>query len=172
MSHPLSLPGIIHTLISIIAVIAAVISLINFGKIDPKSKSGKVYIWFTILSCLSSFLVMKTGHLSSAHGLSVLVLCILPVGLYAKKIHFFGTKADYIQVTLMSATLFFSLIPAIIETSTRVPLSHPIAANDQSPVIKTMLIVLVILYAIGVTYQVKMIRSERLMDHINESFGF
>lgn len=165
MPNHLSVLGIIHTIISIIAVFVAVFALIRDGKIDPKTNPSKWYIGLTILACLSSFLVMKTGHLTGAHGLSVLILTILPIGIYAKKIRLFGGKTEYFEVSIMSATLCFSLIPAIVETLTRVPISGPIASSDQSPIIKICLLTLVLLYLIGVTYQIMKIRSQSRMNY-------
>ncbi|MDN3548862.1 hypothetical protein [Mucilaginibacter aquaedulcis] len=166
MPNHLSVPGIVHTVISVIAVVVALYSFARFGKLNPENKTGKWYIGLTLLACFSSFLVMKTGHLSSAHGLSVLVLTILPLGVYTKKIRIFGNKAEYVQLILMSATLFFSLIPAIVETLTRLPVSQPIASSDQSPEIKTGLLILVSLYTVGVSYQIWRLHSIRQMRNI------
>jgi hypothetical protein len=166
MPNHLSVLGIIHTVISIIAVAVALYSFARYGKLNPENKTGKWYIGLTLFACFSSFLVMKTGHLSSAHGLSVMVLTILPIGVYARKIKLFRNKAEYVQLLLMSATLFFSLIPAIVETLTRVPISHPIASSDQSPAIKTGLLILVSLYTAGVSYQVWRLHAQRQMQNI------
>jgi uncharacterized membrane protein len=166
MPNHLSVIGIIHTVISVIAVGFAVFALVKDGRIDPKNAAGKWYIGLTLFACFSSFLVMKTGHFSGAHGLSVLVLTLLPIAIYAKNLRIFGGKAEYVQVVLMSATLFFSMIPAIVETLTRVPISSPIAASDQSPVIKIGLIILTTLYLVGIIYQIRTIRSGRQMQRI------
>jgi uncharacterized membrane protein len=153
MPHPLSIIGIIHTIISIIAIIFAFVALFQTGRIDPRSSSGRWYIIMTILSCLTSFGVMKTGHLSPAHSLSVLVLLLLPLAIYARRL--FGSRGPNIETILMSATLFFSFIPAITETLTRVPFSNPVAENQDAPILKTCYLVLLLLFVIGLFFQLR-----------------
>jgi len=153
MPNPLSFLGIIHTIISVVAIIAAFVAIFQTGRIDPRSSSGRWYVIGTILSCLTSFGIMKTGHLSPAHGLSVLVLLLLPLALYARRL--FGSRGASIETIVMSATLFFSFIPAITETLTRVPVSHPIAENQDDPILKTCFLVLLLLFAIGLFFQLR-----------------
>lgn len=158
MPNHLSTIGIIHTAISVIGVFVAFYSLARYGKIDPDNKMGKWYIGLTLFACFSSFLVMKTGHLSGAHGLSILILTILPFSIYAKKIKVFGKRTEYIQVTLMSATLFFSLIPAVVETLTRLPVNNPLASPEHPTAIQVGLATLVTLFIAGIIYQIRKIR--------------
>ncbi|MDR3715103.1 MAG: hypothetical protein P4L51_20000 [Puia sp.] len=157
MPNHLSNLGIFHTVISILALIFGVAALIREGKIDPRSGTGKWYIVLTILTCLTSFGIMKTGHFTPAHGLSVLVLLLLPLGIYAGSIGFFGTAGPKIGVATMSATLFFSFIPAITETLTRLPISHPIAGDPNAPAVKMSLLVLLVLFAVGLVLQLRRI---------------
>lgn len=161
MPNHLSPLGIFHTAISVLAVLFALYALIRYGKIDPATGNGKLYIILTAIGCLTAFPIMKTGHLSAGHGLAVIVLLLLPMGVYAKSIRFFGKGAEYIQTIVMSSTLFFSMIPAIIETLTRLPISHPLAADPNDPVAKMGLLILVTLYIAGVLYQIVKIRSKR-----------
>ena len=161
MPNALSTFGVIHTAISIVGVAIGFMALAQEGKISPKSKNGKLYAIFTVLACLSSFLVMKTGHLSSAHNLSILVLILLPIVYYAPALRFFGGKADYVQTVGMTATLFFSLIPAVVETLTRLPVEQPLADGPDSPVVKMGLLTLVTLFTIGMIYQAFKLHRQR-----------
>jgi hypothetical protein len=61
----------------------------------------------------------------------------------------------------MSLTLFFSFIPAIVETLTRVPISRPIANGPNDPLIQKGLLTLVIVFIIGVIYQLIKLRSRQ-----------
>ena len=118
MPNHLSPLGIIHTAVSILALFAAFYCLFKDGRILPQNDRGKLYIVLTIVTCLTAFPIMKTGHFTGAHGLGVLVLVLLPLGMYANYIKFFGKAAEYFQVSIMSTTLFLSFIPAIVETLT------------------------------------------------------
>jgi hypothetical protein len=66
----------------------------------------------------------------------------------------------------MSLTLFLSCIPAVVETLTRLPISHPIAGGPNDPVIQKGLLTLVILFTIGVIYQFIKLWSRQ--KHANE----
>ena len=169
MPNHLSLLGIIHTAISVIALIVALFALYKSGKIDPVTGPGKLYILLTAVACLTSLPIMKTGHFTGAHGLAVIILIILPVGIYAKSIKFLGKGTDYVQVLTMSTTLFFSFIPAIVETTTRLPISHPLADGPNSPVVQMALLTLVIIYGAGVGYQLVKIHSRKKIKQTPDS---
>jgi hypothetical protein len=161
MPNHLSILGIIHTAISIIAVFTAVVALMRAGKIDPKSSAGKLYITLTVITCLTGLPIMKTGHPSPGHALGIMILILLPIAIYAHSIRFFGKKAGYIQMIAMSTTLFFSMIPAVNETLTRLPLSHPYASGPDDPKVKMGLLVVFVFYLSGVFYQVLKLKAMR-----------
>jgi hypothetical protein len=158
MPNHLSVLGIIHTAISIIAVLIAFFCLNRAGKIDPANKWGKAYIWLTIITCITGFPIMKTGHFTPGHYDAIIILVLLPLGIYAKKI--FGKAGNYVQVIIMSTTLFLSLIPAVVETLTRLPISHPLASGPNDPLVAKGLSALFLLYVVGVTYQLIKMRKK------------
>jgi hypothetical protein len=161
MPNHLSILGIIHTAISIIAVITALVALIQSGRIEPKSGIGKLYITLTLIACLTGLPIMKSGHPSPGHILAILILILLPIAIYAHSIRLFGKKADYVQTIAMSATLFFSMIPAVNETLTRLPISHPLADSPNTPLVKMGLLILFILFAAGIIYQIVKLKTLR-----------
>ena len=161
MPNHLSPLGIFHTAVSIIAIIVALYALLRDGKINPTNGRGRLYILLTVITCLTALPIMKTGHFTQAHVLAVIVLIVLPIAVYVPSFKFLGKSAAYIQVFLMSLTLFFSFIPAIVETLTRLPMSKPIADGPNSPVIQTGLMSLVGLFVVGVIYQFIKIRSRQ-----------
>jgi len=154
MPNHLSTLGIIHTVISILALLTAFYSLTRFARINPANGAGKAYILLTIITCLTGLPIMKTGHPTPGHFLGVIILVLLPFGIFAKSIKPFGKGADYIQVFILSLTLFFSCIPAIVETLTRLPIGHPIAANPNANVIQMGLVILFTCFMAGVVYQI------------------
>src|SRR5579863_4127225 len=70
MPNHLSTLGIIHTAISIIALLVAFNALYRDGKLDPSNGRGRLYIWLTIITCVTGFPIMKTGHLTPGHYLA------------------------------------------------------------------------------------------------------
>jgi uncharacterized membrane protein len=157
--------GIIHTIIGIIALVFGILALFRHGRIDLFTGPGKWYVILTVASCLSSFLVMKTGHLSPPHFLSVLILVILPVGILFQSEKRKGTGFEYVGVVAMSMTLFLSFIPTIVETLTRVPIGHPVASSDKDPIIQTCVLLLTIVFVTGAIYQVIKIRKQHKYEH-------
>jgi uncharacterized membrane protein len=153
MPNHLSILGIIHTAISIFALFAGAFCLFKDGKIAPLTSHGKAYVLLTIITCLTSFPIMKTGQFTGAHGLGVVVLILLLIGVYAKSFKLLGKLGDYIQVFVLSTTLFLSCIPAIVETLTRLPISQPIATGPADPIIQKSLLTLVAVFTVGVIYQ-------------------
>ena len=161
MPNHLSNLGIFHTAISVIALLVAFYALFRNGKIDPATGPGKLYILLTVITCVTGFPIMKTGHLAPAHYVAIIVLILLPIAVYARSLRIFGKLADYIQIIFMSLTLFLSLIPAIVETSTRLPISHPIADGPNAPLIQNGLLALFVLYILGTVYQVIKLNAKR-----------
>ena len=159
MPNHLSIPGIIHTAISIIALFVAFYALYRDGQINPSNGRGRLYIWLTVITCVTGFPIMKTGHFTPGHYLAIIIIILLPVGIYSKRL--FGKLGEYIEVIVMSTTLFLSCIPAIVETLTRLPISHPIADGPNDPVLKKGLSALMLLYVVGVVYQVVKLRAKR-----------
>jgi hypothetical protein len=155
----LSVLGIIHTAISILALLAAFYALYRSGRLDPATGPGKLYIWLTVITCLTSLPIMKTGHLTPGHYVAVVILVLLPLGIYARSLRIFGKLADYVQVIFLSTTLFLSLIPAVNETLTRLPISHPIASGPNDPIVQNGLLILLVLYLVGLIYQLVKLKS-------------
>lgn len=155
----LSILGIIHTIISVIALIVALIALAKKGQIDPVSSMGKLYVWLTVLTCFTGFPIMKTGHFTPGHYLAIIIIILLPIGIYAHRI--FGKAGNYMQAVVISTTVFLSFIPAIVESLTRLPVSHPLATGPNDPIIQKAFSALIIVYVIGIVYQVFKLRSAK-----------
>ncbi len=156
MPNHLSTPGIIHTIISIIALLIALNTLARKGKIDPSTLQGRLYIWLTIITCITGFPIMKTGHLTPGHYLSMIILILLPIAIYAFRI--FGKASIYVQTALISTTVFLSFIPAIVETFTRLPTEHPLAYGPSDPLIQKALSGILMIFVVGTAYQLIKLR--------------
>jgi hypothetical protein len=155
----LSVLGIIHTVISVLALLIALFALLRDGKINPVNGRGKWYILITVITCITGFPIMRFGHLTPGHYLAIIILVLLPIGIYASRI--FGKAGDYVQVIIMSTTVFFSFIPTIVESLTRLPVTHPLAVGPNDPLIQKAQLLLIVLFLTGVTYQVIKLNAER-----------
>lgn len=161
MQHPLSLLGTIHTAISIVALVYAAIALIRTGKIDPYSATGKYYSIFTALGCITAFGLSKAGGFNPGHALAILILLLLAVAYFVGRRPAAAGWGAYLIAFSMTTTLLLSLLPAINETFTRVPLSHPLATDINSPAIQNALKGLLLAYVIGLVLQFRHIWKVR-----------
>jgi hypothetical protein len=61
----------------------------------------------------------------------------------------------------MSTTLLLSMVPATIETLTRLPISHPLATGPNDPLVLKALSGVLMIYVVGVIYQLVKYRGQQ-----------
>ncbi len=152
--------GVIHTVISLIAVAAGLIALFRDKEISPRNGVGKIYIIATILTCLTGFGIFQHGGFGKPHTLGIITLIVLAVAYVAGYTKLYGRLSRYIETVSYSATFLFHLIPGITETTTRLPLGAPLLPNADAPALQAATAVLVVLFLIGATLQVRRLRAK------------
>jgi len=150
--------GIIHTLISLVAVFAAVIAFARDKGIDPANTLGKVYIWTTILTCLTGFGIFEHGGFGKPHVLGIVTLLTLAAAWRADR-GGFGAKSPYVSTLCYSLTFFFHMIPAVTESTTRLPLGAPLLPGHEAPELKAITGAMFVLYVIGAALQVRRLKA-------------
>ncbi|MGF6847937.1 hypothetical protein QFZ51_003172 [Chitinophaga sp. W3I9] len=149
----MSILGIVHTIIAIVALLFAVAALLKEGIINPFSNTGKIYSILTVIASVTSFGLSKAGGFNPGHGIGILILILLGVA------YLLGRKASgkrsllLIQVLCMTLTMFLSLIPAINETLLRVPVGHPLSDGPTSSIVQNCIKVLLGLLVVGLVLQ-------------------
>ena len=159
MFYGLTQLGVIHTLISLVAVFAAVIAFFRDKGINPANTLGKVYIWATVLTCLTGFGIFQHGGFGKAHVLGIITLLTLGVAWWGDQGRF-GAKSAYVSTLCYSITFVFHMIPAVTESSTRLPLGAPLLASPEAPELKAATGVLLVLYVIGAILQVRRLKAQ------------
>ena len=150
--------GIVHTAISLIAVIAGLIALFRYQEITLRTGLGRVFVWTTVLTCLTGFGIFQHGGFGKPHALGIITLAALAVGALAGR-GSLGKHSRYIEAIAYSASFLFHWIPSFTETLTRLPLGAPLLPNADAPELKAITAVLGVLYLIGVTLQIKRLRG-------------
>ncbi|NII81016.1 hypothetical protein [Pedobacter sp. SG908] len=145
--------GIFHTIIGIVAIVAAIISFVRFGKIDLTHLSGKIYFYTTTVTALTALGISKHGGFNAGHIFSVFIFILVVVAFWLSVKRSTSNKARYVENFLLSFSFFLSLIPTVNETFTRVPLGHPLAKGPTDPLIAKTLLVLLIAFIAGAVYQ-------------------
>jgi hypothetical protein len=158
----LSTVGYVHTFFGLVAVLLAFYMLIRNRKIDPKSSAGAAYFVAVTVSCGLVFALPQAPGFNPVPGyvLTLLTLASLFLGFF---IRFSKMRASrYIEVLGLSGSLFFSMVPAINETLTRLPVGAPLASSPQDPlVLKSLGVLAILMVALCVAQIVNIRKSER-----------
>ena len=155
----LSSLGIFHTIVGIVAIIAAIIEFIQRGKIDLSQIAGKIYFYGTLISSLTALGLSSVIGLNPGHILAILIVILITVA-YSLNIKKQGNnRSRFIENFLFSFSFFLSMIPTVNETLTRVPVGHPLAKGPTDPLIAQTLLVILILFIAGSIYQFRMQRK-------------
>ena len=161
MIYGLTTLGVIHTAISLVAVAAGLIALIRDKQITLHTGLGKTYVITTALTALTGFGIFQHGGFGKAHMLGVITLVVLAVAWVAGRTALFGGWSKIVEVVSYSATFLFHWIPAVTETTTRLPLGAPLLASPEAPELKAATGVLAVLFLIGAALQVLRLRKTR-----------
>ncbi len=153
MANPMSTLGIIHTVVSVIPVIAGIYSFSKYGAIMSKSDAGRIYLITIVLSVVTSFGLSSTGGFNPGHAIGILTLLAIAFSFIIGKLGWFGRLNRYLQVLSMSFTYFLLMVPAINETLSRVPPANPIGNGPDSPPVQATTAAWAVLFLIGICWQ-------------------
>ncbi len=151
--------GLFHTLVSLVAVALAFIALYRDKGIRAQSPLGKAYLWSLVITTVTGLPIFRHGTIGPAHIVGVLTLLVLAVAALAEKTALFGRGAAYVKTISYSLTVLFLMIPAVTETLTRVPPGAPLVASPDAQTLKALNALLLVLFLIGVTLQVRRLRG-------------
>lgn len=150
--------GVVHTAIGVIAVICGVIALVRDRQISPDNRLGQVYLVTTALTALTALGIFQHGGFGAPHALAVLTLIALAIGTLAARSQSFGGASRYVQAASYSATMLFHLIPAVTESSTRLPPGAPLIASREAPILHGIVVLLLVAFLVGATLQARWLR--------------
>lgn len=148
--------GIFHTVIGIIAIIAALTAFVRYGKIDLSRLTGKVYFYGTLITSLTALGLSKHGGFNAGHAFSIVIIVLVSAAyfLYSRKKG--NIRARYFENLYLSFSFFLSMLPTVNETFTRIPVGHPLAKDISDPIIGKTLFAILILFLAGSFYQFRM----------------
>ncbi|UXH78955.1 hypothetical protein [Roseateles amylovorans] len=159
MASTLTLLGLVHTLLSVIAIVAGALTLWRQGLIQWANRGGQLYVVMTALSCLTGLLIFRHGGFGPPHALALITLITLAVGLGAERRRWFGAWSGYVAIVAMSTTFFFHSIPGFNETFTRLPLGAPWLSGPDDPLLGKLVGGAFVLLLIGLTLQLRRLRA-------------
>ena len=156
--------GVFHTAISLVAVVCGFWAVVRDKEISPRNRLGQTYLVTTLVTAVTGLGIFQHGGFGPPHALSVLTILALAIGTVAAVSRVFGRASRYVQVISYSSTLFFHMIPGVTETSTRLPPSAPLVASPDEPVLKVVALVLLVIFLIGLTLQIRWLRAASQRD--------
>ncbi|TFW16115.1 hypothetical protein [Duganella callida] len=156
MIYGLTYLGVIHTLISLVAVAAALVAFSRDGSIDPARPMGKLYLWSTVLTCLTGFGIYQHGGFGKPHMLGIITLVVLGVAWLTGRRQWAG-----VSTVCFTLTFLFHMIPAVTETSTRLPYGSPWLSSPEAPELQAITGVLFVLFVIGAIVQVRRLKRHQ-----------
>ena len=149
--------GMFHTAIALVAVFFGIRSLVRYGEIGTRTRSGALYVWLTAATAFTGLFIFRHGGFGAPHMLAIATLVVLAAAAMAERAGGSGL-ARYITVLGNSLTLFFHLIPGLTETGTRVPIGDPAFTGPEDPVLKAIVGVGFLVYLAGAAVQAMRIR--------------
>ena len=154
--------GTIHTLISIVALVAGFACLVRDGRIEPHTGLARIYIWATVATCLTGFGIFRHGGFGPPHALGILTLAVLAFAAWPGGARVFGARWHYVTTVSYSFTLLLHMIPGVTETFTRLPLGRPLFTGPEDPALQPVAGVLFAVFVAGAIWQVvRMRRADR-----------
>ncbi|MBV7538366.1 hypothetical protein KW842_21555 [Duganella sp. sic0402] len=158
MIYGLTYLGVIHTLISLVAVYAALRSFVRDKRIVPDSALGKLYIWSTVLTCVTGFGIFQHGGFGKPHMLGIMTLLVLGAAWLADRGKF-GVRSAAVSTVGYTLTVFFHMIPAVTETTTRLPYGDPWLTSHEAPELKAITGLLFVVFLVGVRLQLRRLKK-------------
>lgn len=151
--------GLVHTLISLIAVAAGIAELARHRAIDPSRLLGTVFVAATVGSCLTGFGIFRHGGFGTAHLFGVFTLFVLGLAALAGKTALFGRASRKVEMLSYSATFMLHFIPAFTETVTRLPIGNPLVVDRDGLAPKLASAVFFAVYLAFAWYQLNNLRT-------------
>ncbi|MDH3577524.1 MAG: hypothetical protein OEO71_06855 [Gammaproteobacteria bacterium] len=152
--------GWFHTAMGIIALISGGFTLARFREILLQTRSGQIYLATTLITAGTALAIFQRGEFGPGHALAVLTLLALAVGTVAATTKLFGKLSRYVQALSYTATLLFHCIPAITDGLLRLPIGDPVLTSIEDPVLKVCYLVLLVLFLLGVSLQLRWINRQ------------
>ena len=152
--------GWFHTVMGGIALVSGAVTLYRHKEISFGNRSGQIYLVTTFITAATALLIYQRGVFGPGHLLAVATLGALAVGTLAATLKPFGKWSRHLQALSFSATLLFHCIPAITDALLRLPVGDPVLDSFDSPVLKVCYLVLLAIFAVGVTLQLRWIQRQ------------
>ncbi len=139
------------------ALICGVVALVKYREITLTTRPGQIYLLATLITALTALMIFQRGIFGPGHALAVMTLLALATGAVATTTKVFGKWSRYLVALSFSGTLLFHSVPAVTDALLRLPVGDPIATSFESPILLSCYLILLILFFVGITAQMRWI---------------
>lgn len=153
--------GFFHTFIGILALLSGFTVLWKNKSMSYKPTLGKVYLFSTFITAVSSLMIFKHGSFNIAHALGVLTIAAVIVGIFIEKIVLFKSLNKYFVNLCYSSTILFHLLPTATEILTRFPKHAPFVTSIEEPLVQKTFLVILIFFLIGLIIQMLWLKKHK-----------
>jgi len=147
--------GIVHTAISLVALVAGFWALARDRQIVPSNRIGQLYLAATVLTAATGLAIFQHGGFRIGHKFAIVTLVVVAIGTVAAKTGTFGRASRYVQATCYSSTMLLHMITGTAETVTRLPPGAPLVTPENAFVFPYILWSLVALFLVGLALQLR-----------------
>ena len=149
----LTLLGWFHTILGIVALVAAFYTLFKYRVVSLDNKSGTLYVLVTIIVAGSALGIYNQGGFGIAHWRAGLTLVAVSGGIIMEKFKWFGRFSMYFQALGYSSTLLFHMMPAITDFLRRLPLGDPFIDSFEDPLLMAFHQAFLLIFVVGIIVQ-------------------
>ena len=157
---PLSALGIFHTVVGIGAILAVAVLLWQDKQIRFERPLAKFYLGATVLTAATALGIFRRGGPNAAHGLAVLAIAAVVVGVVATRVSFLAGLQKYIVALCFSATVLFHMLPTATEILTRFPMDAPLVGSLQDPLLLKTFAILLLVFMLMLGLQMNWLRKQ------------
>ena len=151
--------GWFHTILGIGAVVSGFYTLIKYRVVSLTHRSGKLYVFLTLIVAGTALGIYNQGGFGIAHNLAVLTLVALAGGVVMEKTRLFGSFSKYCQALGYSSTLLFHMLPAITDFLRRLPVGDPFIDTLEDPLLRQFHLAFLAIFVVGVIAQMLWLRK-------------
>lgn len=156
--------GIFHTTISVLPIGFGLAAFLRHGRIDPKSRIGKLYLGTMLAGTVSSFGFLPSKGFTPAQVLTLITLATLAIGLFTLRGQW--RQHGYVQTAALSFSYFLLWFFTTTETLTRVPVGQPFASGPNDPALIPVRLALLGMLTVGVALQWRAIRMAKRLQSL------
>lgn len=161
MLPPMTLLGWIHTVLGVIAITSAILSLYRYQFLSYRTFSGKTYLTVTVLVAGSALAIYNQGGFNIAHILAILTLAAVGFGYVMERYTLLGRLSAYGQALGYSSTLLFHMIPAITDFLRRLPVGDPFVDSFTHPLLQGFHLAFLLLFVAGYAWQCLRLKQQQ-----------